>query len=662
MDQRSANLKILEQSAPDLFRAVSDLGPGAAALGFVLSDTVDLPARLMISGPNPDKRTPHLSKFAALLVAEAIDRNIPFFDDPAYSLSCCLLTIGTPSTAAVMDAIQRTGCIYLFMAVPDTTHLNAWIDHVRLDEITDRVRRYGGEVFFLQSSDPVRIVGDVFTGLSSTAPSALDGLSIAAYSDQALARSVADQMGQLGFHALSTVGTFYDQCLMLKNSDHNLRRGNAFLYSNRTRLAPDMAALIVGSGPSLDNDLPFIARHQDKAVIISCGSALAPLLAAGIKPDFHVELENVNVSPTLLPAVENHDVSGITLVAPATVDPIATKHFDRVIFSFRPNLSNLPLLGLSNDTVPVLAEPTVVNLGLAFARERDFPEIVFFGTDMGVRSLDSPNDHAQGTWHTEEDSGYEYAEHEIQVPANFGGTSYTTRGLFQALHVVSLAVANDPSGRHYINCSDGAEIAGAMPKHSREMSPQIPKTAKPDLVAQIIGEFEPWDPEKIPNAWPGPDLVALIKDKLGETQRDLRGIRNFADKSYIPQVCMPYDFAKGHLYPAPPGIGSVANMLVRGTVGALILFMEYYLNRVARKEDIYTVGDICVRVICEILDDLMAEADDRLSGSRPENIPAYEDLPEPPEKSFPPLPTMPRNAECPCGSGKRFKNCHGAAA
>ncbi|MGE0200590.1 MAG: motility associated factor glycosyltransferase family protein [Candidatus Melainabacteria bacterium] len=50
-------------------------------------------------------------------------------------------------------------------------------------------------------------------------------------------------------------------------------------------------ALVISSGPSLDDVLPLLRSQGDKFVKIAVGGALRPLLAAGIKPDYAVFLD-----------------------------------------------------------------------------------------------------------------------------------------------------------------------------------------------------------------------------------------------------------------------------------------------------------------------------------------------------------------------------------
>lgn len=655
---RSSNLDFLKKSAPDLYDIVETEAPSDAepieSPGFI--------ARVAIDLPSPDGREPYLTTFIDRLIARARERDIPFFDEPAFTLSCCLTVLGSPSTQAMRDLVARTRCIYLFVVVENPARFSGQLDFTDWPIIADQVRKRGGEIFFINGKGDVEISGAICSILASTAPAAFDGMALAAFGSVELAKKLADALGRLGYHALATLGTFYDECLMLKNSERNLRLPGAYLYRNDTDLQPDMAALIVGSGPSLNNDMEFLRAHQDTAVIISCGSALSALLTAGIRPDFHVELENINVMPTLRSAVDNHDIADIPLIAPASVDPEAATYFDRVIFSFRANLCNQPLYNLDDRSQPLLSEPTVVNLATAFARERNFPEICFFGVDMGTKGNATSADHAEGTWHTAPDTDYQGADYDIPVPANFGGRSYTSHGLHQALHTLSLLVSRDVSGRHYFNYSDGAEITGARALRTTEMHPSPPKRRKADLVAEMLEDFERWDTARLPTPWPGDEMYRVIEEKVTAVRGILNGIKDFSDKVYIPTIGQVFNYGEGHFSAAAPGPKSAATILVRGSIGSWMLFMEHFLNRVTSPGDLAAVGSYCVELINDALDDLLVDAKNRIAGDCVRDVPEFDQIKLPADTQFPPLPQVPRNAVCPCGSGKRYKQCHGRTA
>ena len=56
-----------------------------------------------------------------------------------------------------------------------------------------------------------------------------------------------------------------------------------------------MPVFIIANGPSLDDSIDVIAANKDRAILISCGSAISALHKVGIKPDIHVETERTKI-------------------------------------------------------------------------------------------------------------------------------------------------------------------------------------------------------------------------------------------------------------------------------------------------------------------------------------------------------------------------------
>ncbi|HZT50362.1 MAG TPA: 6-hydroxymethylpterin diphosphokinase MptE-like protein, partial [Stellaceae bacterium] len=249
----------------------------------------------------------------------------------------------------------------------------------------------------------------------------------------------------------------------------------------------------VGAGPSLDEGLETIRAIRDRIVLFSCGTALRPLLRAGIVPDFQCELENVPaVHTAITEAGRFGDLSAITLVASATVDPRVPPLFRDAIFYFRDSVSSTAILGRRHRLIAGTA-PTCVNMGLAMAGAMGFTEFVLFGTDCGVRP--GANRHAEGTvyrdlgvWR-EKDQNSAYS---LEVEGNFGGT-VRTDWIYDACRLM-LAGAIAHYRFNVVNCSDGALIPGArpcVPGALRLASPPVDRAAFMADLRQSMASFAP---------------------------------------------------------------------------------------------------------------------------------------------------------------------------
>lgn len=93
-----------------------------------------------------------------------------------------------------------------------------------------------------------------------------------------------------------------------------------------------MPALVVAAGPSLDRNLPDIRCHRDKAIVIAVDTALRPLLAAGVHPDFVVAADPTEANARHL--VDLPSCPSTYLVAEGSIDPEAFGHFSGHTFTF----------------------------------------------------------------------------------------------------------------------------------------------------------------------------------------------------------------------------------------------------------------------------------------------------------------------------------------
>ena len=188
----------------------------------------------------------------------------------------------------------------------------------------------------------------------------------------------------------SFIGFIVDEYNMMKNSFRNLRPGTKRVL-NQVRKKAKVPVIIVGSGPSLEENIEWLRAAQDKAIIISSGSSMAVLLKHGIKPDFQAVLERAKaVYDRHKEAAEEYDFKDVHAVMTSTIWPGIDGFFKDVIYFFRPALS--PLGIFCQDTAEILQGegPQVTNTAFAFARRLDFSEYYLLGIDLGAADPSRP--------------------------------------------------------------------------------------------------------------------------------------------------------------------------------------------------------------------------------------------------------------------------------
>jgi Flp pilus assembly protein TadD len=214
-------------------------------------------------------------------------------------------------------------------------------------------------------------------------------------------------------------------------------------------------AILVAAGPSLDQSIPALKKAVGRCVLIAADSALAPLLAAGIMPDFvtSIDFQDLNFEK-LAPFLRGR--WPFSLVASIKGTPFIPKRFPArsLFFAFpedRPHSWVLEALGIKT---PVPGALSVVHLSLGLALFLGADPICFVGQDLAYTAEQS--DHAAGTIFT--GAGLS-TEREILYARGVHGTNVPTSRSFLASKKLFEDIISKER-RTYLNASAGAHIEG----------------------------------------------------------------------------------------------------------------------------------------------------------------------------------------------------------
>ncbi|MCB2102043.1 MAG: motility associated factor glycosyltransferase family protein [Rhodobacterales bacterium] len=294
-------------------------------------------------------------------------------------------------------------------------------------------------------------------------------------------------------------GFFEDEILMMKNAYGNFRRWPFHLVDRRPYLEQAMPMFVVGSGPSLDQDLAVIRKWRDRALVFSCGTSLGILLKNGIRPDLHVENENTAPLVDNLKAFDaEYGLKGITLVASATVVPELSALFDDVWYFFRAPLSSSQIMHGNTEPLP-FADPLVANAAAAVAGTLGFGTVYLFGVDCGM--LKDGDHHARDAVYYQEDydnyvegESLEFIERgfDREVPGNFGGTVMTSWSL--DLSRRTLTALAGFRRLTLINCGHGARIDGARPMAGAAIRLTNPEGQRQAVMERLQAQLKFFEP------------------------------------------------------------------------------------------------------------------------------------------------------------------------
>ena len=263
-------------------------------------------------------------------------------------------------------------------------------------------------------------------------------------------------------------GYYEDERKMIRNAAANLHKFDHYLLTGNFRRRYDIPAFIIAAGPSLDESLDYIRQWQNHAIIFSAGTAIQPLLAAGITPDYHVELENTPHTFKMCEYILERNkeqfpdgkFSGVKMLGSVTVNPRVPALFDENYFFYRDLVVSTTAFG-QGVTVMNGVAPCIANTAVAVAARLGFETMYLFGSDCGWR--DARHHHSKNTiYYTIDEYELSEKDKEYATPGNFGGTIYsnlvltwTREMLEQKIQIFKLTA---------FNCSDGAFIKGSIPK------------------------------------------------------------------------------------------------------------------------------------------------------------------------------------------------------
>jgi len=623
--------------------------------------------RFTNKAPERDRVDAYTFDFLDASLRRANDEGIRFFEEPATPNSYFLVILGIGLGLHIEPLIKKTNGLSIILIEPEIEFLWHSLETCDWIKLIGDVQAQDGYVDFIFADDANEISGNIWRTIRRTNPCSADGFTCFVHHHSHLAKSVMADLTKKASLVFSGLGFFYDETLMMWNTFQNLEAANAKIYQRTPDQKRQAPVFVIGSGPSLDASFDVIRENAENAVIVSCGSALRPLILNGIQPDFQIEMENFGVSPLVSQVARDHNLSSICLLVSSTIDPGALDSFDDIVFFFRHSLSTFPLFCDSDESSLQQGGPTVVNAGLSFAQESGFREIYLFGVDMGAHETEKH--HAKDSHHFTPESAevelpevakMEVNEFHIPLKANFGGELKATPGLVFARAALIGAIGKFGEDRKYFNCSDGAFIDGAIPTRPESLSLKKKGADKRLTINEIKTGYAPYPSDRLKDCLKGDVLSREIEGYMDGVIASLREIENFEDKRYMTRLMGLLKPELGYAAPPPKGPATTACMLFRGTLMAMLIFFEYYLARVGEREKVEVMGGIMREEFINRLDELKETAIATLCGPKLKKPPPVTSITAAADRNFPELLRISRNEACPCGSGRKFKQCHGA--
>ncbi|MGQ9861061.1 MAG: 6-hydroxymethylpterin diphosphokinase MptE-like protein [Thiobacillaceae bacterium] len=296
------------------------------------------------------------------------------------------------------------------------------------------------------------------------------------------------------------LGYFDDELISIRHTLLNLMRRPRVYVRPKSIGQVGAVAFVIGSGPSLDALLPLLQRYRERAVLLSCGTALGPLAHAGILPDFHFEKERPGiVEDVLTRTVPEAFRRQLSLIGLNVVKPEVFAMFGNGLMVMKESdtMANLLVEMGIVPRVPIDSQPTVTNMATSFALGAGFARIYLFGVDMGYRDPDKH--HAHNTAYIgklpEDEDGLRRMlgrrpDDTLTRPGNFGGEVKTNGILDVARLYLEASLRACPPVKVY-NLNDGARLEGAEPLPPEDFPDLADAPDKSVVLAELAQAFAP---------------------------------------------------------------------------------------------------------------------------------------------------------------------------
>ena len=350
---------------------------------------------IQFRGLAPQRDTVDAQTFAFLsnVLLRADAQKIAFLDQPATANAYFLVLVGIPTKAEIAQIIKEFDPAHLMIVEPDHRCFAKSLSEIDWPSHINDLRALGCLTHFILDTQLDIVIENIWRLCRRVNPARADNMACLVFDHHEFGEHLLGALSRDVNMISTNLGFFHDEIMMLWNAYANLSAPNTRLYDRGGERRLKATAFVVGSGPSLDNDIAFIRAHADRVIIISAGSALDPLLQNKITPDFHIENENVRVVDRFVEINKTFDLKQLKLVASTTVERSATNMFHEAVVYNRQALSTYPMFGGKPENTMYLPDPTVGNAALCFALEAGFEEIVLFGLDMGsaTQAITIPN-------------------------------------------------------------------------------------------------------------------------------------------------------------------------------------------------------------------------------------------------------------------------------
>ena len=240
-----------------------------------------------------------------------------------------------------------------------------------------------------------------------------------------------------------------------KNTYLNLLQHKVIDF-DRTKVDISKPVLLIMSGPSLINNLDFIAKAQHKFLLVAVGSSLYKLYQKGIVADICFTMDGKKRKIEEFTKVPQEYLAKVTFIASEITDVATTEYLQPMICFYK-------------------NKRTVGHYALGILSEWGFKNIYTIGNDVCVSESgreyikDLPFKDKLSNTQEVNDTGYSY-EKVMEVKGNFRPTVKSKMKFLSYISTYEYMKKYYLFDKNVYNLSDGAYIEGLVPLHCDDIN------------------------------------------------------------------------------------------------------------------------------------------------------------------------------------------------
>jgi hypothetical protein len=508
------------------------------------------------------------------LLKSATEQGIEFAEHPASEEGYHLVSFGLGLGYHLPKLVEMTQCGSLCIVEPNLDFLHHSLGVMDWESLLSKNAEWH-TVSIICDED--QMASRVREHCRASNPTSVDwALVVSTYANKAMLAAMRELVRDASLIMMG-LGFLVDEAEMTRASYLNLCQGEYRIFKRQHKRL-SIPAFVVGSGPSIDQDIEIIKEFKDRVAIFACGTSARILLANGIEPDFMLLLENGEVPVDAMEKVAAaYDVGNAVMIASNTVSPRVKNVCKDTVYFFRTALSPYPVFCPGPEHNISDPGPTVANTGLGAALGLGFKEIYLFGIDLGSRNQNS---------HHSKHSAYVRREGEgddqdvlpfdavFDHPAvgNFGGIVFTETIMEWTRDALARVIGDNSQQVIVYNCSDGVRIDHTLAKASEAIELTVTADDKHKDLTSVMAQMPKITCDDAVTRWENANGLGQIKDICRALKEQTASFPESAPA--FVRGLMPLLLTDHKRLP------SFGEYFVRGSLFMSISAIDYYVRRV----------------------------------------------------------------------------------